>query len=87
VELTLLKLDTEVGLDVVRVMDATTGAPLVPGGLSGTAPDLPKVVAVGERSGCDGGDPEDETPTTSTCGGLLVEFRSDSSVQVRAPVG
>jgi hypothetical protein len=43
VELTLLKLDTEVGLDVIRVLDATTRASLVPGGLSGSAPDLPKV--------------------------------------------
>lgn len=43
VELTLLKLDTEVGLDVVRVLDPSTGASLVPGGLSGSMPDLPKV--------------------------------------------
>jgi hypothetical protein len=35
-----------------------------------------QVVAVGDRSGCDG-----DADALSTCGGLVVEFRSDSSVQ------
>ena len=48
-ELTLIKLDTEMALDVISVFDAASGEQLG-SDLSGSAPDLPRVVAVGVRS-------------------------------------